>query len=331
MPISNSRVLVVIIAVRYPVAPSSSGSVSSSRLSRSLRFCAWGVIGWSPVLCQYLAPEAPTAVLGLTDGGGWPQASVICDATGSAAPLHGLHEEPYRFFSDGEEAWTTEWLSSPQHTQILESPGAKVVQLEVRDRWEQTTVVQQEITLEIGDPPPATTPNILMANFKASYEEMLSDPFTEMLHPDFKMILSPGTLDEWGWDDGFYFDRTDMAAIHANLFGGEPGEDADGNTVHPIDSIVVDLLYPMGAWSPIPEEDLYFGENEGQWANYMVIIRFWNTDLSHNFKVQQSVNFYVAEVTENESTEYQLLGIRGLIPGRKSEEITWDGFLAIYR
>ena len=185
--------------------------------------------------------------------------------------------------------------------------------------------------MAIAPAPAATTPEMLMVNFSGSYEEMLIDPFTDLLHPDFQMILLSGTLEDWGWADGFYFNFTDMVTIHTHIFSEEPGMDVDWNLIHPIGSIVIDLLEPQGAWNPIPEEDLRFGGYEGMWANYEVGIKFWDAYLSHNFWVQQSVNFYVAPVTENDSTEYRLLGIRGLPPLGKSDEISWDSFLALYR
>ena len=170
----------------------------------------------------------------------------------------------------------------------------------------------------------------LMPAFSASYGEMQIYQFTKLLHEDFQMILLPETLDDWGWANDFYFNNSGMVTIHTNLFGGEPGVSAVGKPFPPVESIVVELFEPQGVWAPIPAEDSYFGESGGQWASYMVQIVFWYGEQSYQLRVQQVVNFYAVPVTEGGSL-YQLLGIRGLSPVRKSEEASWDGVLALYR
>lgn len=167
--------------------------------------------------------------------------------------------------------------------------------------------------------PFASTPDILMSNFREIYTGMLVDEFRDMLHENYKTILLNGTLDEWGWEDGYYFDYTEEVNIHTNMFGGEPGFDADGNKRHPIDKIDVDVLEPLTGWSATPSDDLLFGEIANMpastWANYRVDISFWDADLSHRWVVQQQVNFYVTQVQENGRTKYLMLGQRGFAAG----------------
>ncbi len=160
--------------------------------------------------------------------------------------------------------------------------------------------------------PPATTPEQLMKNFKTVYTEMLIDDFVDLLHEEYKTILLSETLDEWSWASDFYFNYTDEVTIHTKMFRGDPGVDANGNTVHPIDSIVVDLLEPQTTWDDIPEDDQWFGGFNGKWAEYRVNIQFFNADLSHKFEVQQRVLFYIVPVQENGRTIYKMLGQRGL-------------------
>ena len=165
---------------------------------------------------------------------------------------------------------------------------------------------------EDNELPWASTPDILMSNFEEVYTGMLINEFTDMLHEDYQTILLSGTLEDWGWSDNFTFDKSVEVAIHTNLFGGASGVDSDGNPVHPIDSIEVDLLELQGDWDVIPLDDLDFGGYDGQWGNFEVFLHFWNADASHEYEVQQNVNFYVAPVVVEGRTKFLMLGQRGL-------------------
>ena len=186
----------------------------------------------------------------------------------------------------------------------------------------------------VTDPPSLSpTPSALMRNFKTIYTHQLIEDFTALLHPDFQMILLSGTCQDWGWPSDMTFGQDNMTTIHVNMFSGQPGQDSVGNAIYPVAEIVIDLLELQGVWVPITEETQFFNEFEGQWANYEVLIKFWNADLSHNFEVQQQVNFYVIEVTIGDDTGYQLLGIRGLPLYQKveGESFGWGDILAAYR
>jgi hypothetical protein len=178
--------------------------------------------------------------------------------------------------------------------------------------------------------PPATTA-ALMLSFENNYTEMLIEDFSDLLHPDFQMILLARTCQNWGWPDSTTFDKTEMIAIHDNVFSGLLGLDPNGNTVHPVDRILVDVLELQGTWAKIPEDDLYFGGYDGWWGCHQVELQFWDADNSHRFVVYQAVNFFVTEVTIEGNTGYQLLGIRGLPLFRKTDEATWGDLLALYR
>jgi hypothetical protein len=163
-----------------------------------------------------------------------------------------------------------------------------------------------------NDLPPATTREKLMINFETIYTEMRFDDFQDMLHEDYKTILLSDTLEEWGWADDYYFDRTIELDIHRKMFGGQTGLDSNGNIIHPIDSILVDVLELQGTWEKIPEDDLYFGGYDGWWGHYRVELQFKDADNSHRFVVQQAVNFFVAPVDVNGRDIWVMLGQRGL-------------------
>ena len=167
--------------------------------------------------------------------------------------------------------------------------------------------------IDTGLPDP-TTKDQLMKNFETIYEEMDIDEFTKMLHEDYKTLLLSSTLTDWDWADDFYFDRTIEVEIHTNLFGGATGLTPDGNTVHPIDSIVVELLEQQGDWDDIPDTDEYFGGYGGEFSSYQVWLQFWDAANEHKFEVQQEVIFYVAPVDVDGRVLYRMLGQKGLPP-----------------
>ena len=177
----------------------------------------------------------------------------------------------------------------------------------------------------------ATTPDSLASLFRIAYQEMQIDDFTALLHPDFEMILLADTLEDWGWPEGYTFDRAEMVSIHENIFLGQVGEDRDGNLIQPIGSIEVPLLWLDGEWGPILEDDLNFADFEGMWGLFEVNFQFYNAAASHRHSVQQQVKFYVAPVVENGTTRYELLGINGLPLYRKTEQINWGGFLTRFQ
>lgn len=160
-------------------------------------------------------------------------------------------------------------------------------------------------------------PDKLMQNFETIYTEMRIDDFREMLHPAYKTILLPSTLAEWQnggnplAEDVFY--RDDEVRIHENMFSGNTGLGALGETIPPIDSITVDYLSKSGAWEPIPESDPNFAGHGGYWALFNVLLYFNNPD-QHRYEVQQDVEFYVVPTDDGGKTKWLLLGQRGLEP-----------------
>jgi len=183
------------------------------------------------------------------------------------------------------------------------------------------------------EPPVIASPDALMDGFETIYTDMMIYAFTDLLHPDFEMILSAEILDDWDWPVGFTFDRDEMVSIHANMFGGQPGADSSGNSVHPIASIDIPLLDPQTAWTAVTSEDEYFGQSDNaKSATYRVILQFYNADISHKFEVQQEVVFYVADIAGDEETKnYRLLGLRCLPLDYKTDEASWEQVLSLYR
>ncbi len=162
-----------------------------------------------------------------------------------------------------------------------------------------------------------STPDILMQNFERIYTELRIDDFRNMLHAEYKTVLLPSTLAEWEnagnplAAEVFY--RDDEINIHENMFSGNTGLDAIGQTIPPIDSINVDYIQKNGSWEPIPESDEYFGGMGGYYALFNVLIYFNNPD-QHRYEVRQDVEFYVVAVQDGGRNKWLLLGQRGHEP-----------------
>jgi hypothetical protein len=166
----------------------------------------------------------------------------------------------------------------------------------------------------IVDPPAelqyADTPDKLMENFETIYTDMLIDDFRDMLHTDYRTILLTGTINDWGWEAGYTFDRDDEIIIHTHMFDGSPGSDENGNNINPLDRIEVSLFEREGEWITVPQDDVDFPGTKR--AIYNVRIFFHDNTGGHAFEVNQSVIFYAQAMDDNGRTKYLLRGQRGI-------------------
>ena len=181
-----------------------------------------------------------------------------------------------------------------------------------------------------GITPPAS-PDEVMASFEYSYTEMRIDVLASLLHEDFQMILMFDTIAQWSWPDSMTFDKSTFTVIHQNMFDGSVGLTSDGNFVHPIDTIVVERLEQQGSWVTTPADDPDFGEYEGSSGEFSIIFEFWDSANEHKFEIQHEAIFYVVPVMVDGSVRYQLIGIGGFKPYEKTDSVSWDEVLAMYR
>ena len=146
--------------------------------------------------------------------------------------------------------------------------------------------------------PPAVTPDILMSNFRRTYEAMNSGDFEAMLHPDYRTILLQSTFDDWAQGDNpltqMYFDHDAEVTIHRNIFEGLGGVDEQGRTIPPIDSITVTIMEKNGVWDDVEGSDVNFGGKNAYWAQYTLLMHFNKPDASR-FEVNQIVDFFVVQ------------------------------------
>ncbi len=284
------------------------------------------------ILCSYLVPSAPTAMLTLSDAGGFPYALIECDATGSMDPVHGLAPVAFNFADASLEGrWFSSWREATVFLRSEDAPGTYPVQVTVRNRWNLTAMAVDSVTVAVADPPAATTGAILVDNVVGAYQTMATEALASQLDDQFKMILRPEVQDEWGWSSDFHFDRDDFVQAHTQMFRGDPGADANGNVVHPIAGITIDVFEQQAAWQQVPPQDVYFGGVADYFVPYQVGIGFYNADLSHRFLVRQQVLVYATEIDNMGTTEYRLVGLRALSSSRKTDDVGWDDVIALYR
>ncbi|MCP4290722.1 MAG: hypothetical protein GY780_02650 [bacterium] len=150
--------------------------------------------------------------------------------------------------------------------------------------------------------PPNTEPDVMMANFKDIYEAMDSDAFEDLLHADFRSVLSQETIDAWNESNSplelAYFDRDAEIQIHRNIFEGLGGIDEDGIAQPPVDSIAVNVLDKDSAWEPVDASEEYFGGMGAYKARFNMLMYFNNPN-GHRFEVQQPVDFYAIQGSDD--------------------------------
>ncbi len=167
--------------------------------------------------------------------------------------------------------------------------------------------------VEPEERPQALTTDIMMSNFEDIYEKMDADAYAAMLHEGYRTVLLAETIEEWAGGDrplaNDYFDRDAEVAIHTNMFNQLTGEDAEGRSVPPIESINVDQMTRVGTWTQVDPSEEYFGQQypAAYSCRYDVLIHL-NQPGSSRFEVNQAVVFYALKVGDI----WLMLGQKGL-------------------
>lgn len=143
-------------------------------------------------------------------------------------------------------------------------------------------------TTPVGLPFPATE-DILMENFRLSYEDMDFNSFRDMLHPDYVFLLQPSTTEEFP-DVGDQFSREEEIEIARRMFAGDPVTDPDGNLVPGISTISFDHYEQQGEWDTSSGNDVI---PDSQFALFDVTFLFDRPGHS-TLKVVGQIKFYVA-------------------------------------
>jgi hypothetical protein len=176
------------------------------------------------------------------------------------------------------------------------------------------------------------TPDALMANFQAAYENMSYDGLRELLHPDFLMVLQESTIQEFP-DLGTTLDLNEELRIHDRMFSGQSVEDPEGNFVPGVQEIVFSMFRRLDTWQPTPSDDIF---PNVEWAPYEVEILFDRGPGFSTLKVEGMIKFYVKSrelVYKGETHRYyQMIGQVDLTNGgAKTEGFSWGSTKALYR
>ncbi len=178
-----------------------------------------------------------------------------------------------------------------------------------------------------NDLPAATNEDILMSHFREVYSYMDYANFSNLLHPDHKLILISETIRNWNWAEGTVFDRNTMLTIHENMFGGSPGIDHNGNNIAPLGNITIDLFEQIGNWTPVALEEVDFpGCNK---ALFQIKFYFNDDSGTHSFEVDQQILFYVDNIEET----YYIKGIRPISSNQNKDagNLSLDVLLSKYQ
>lgn len=173
----------------------------------------------------------------------------------------------------------------------------------------------------VAPPPPRyefpDTPDKLMANFKAVYENMDFDAFKDMLHPDYKTILQTSTSTLYP-EVGTELDLSEELTIHNNMFTGQPGTSPDGTLVAGIVGIQFQILEKQQEWTLTPANDPI--PNALQ-TLYDVIFLFDRGEGETFLRVEGDIKFYVSrrDSVINQTTT------RDYYEMRAQEDLTIDG------
>ena len=136
------------------------------------------------------------------------------------------------------------------------------------------------------------TPDKLMANYVAVYDDMATANYADLIHPDFIMVLQQETIDRFP-GVGENLDSATELSIAANMFAGLEGVDQAGQAVPPIRDIDILHMELMSNWAVVEPG----GPVPGDWmAAYEIQFGFQRDEQHHMSMAEGQVQFYVAAV-----------------------------------
>jgi len=150
--------------------------------------------------------------------------------------------------------------------------------------------------------PPATTPQILMDNFKTVYEKMNYTGYLTVIDPSFRIYLNPATVTEFGLPLD-YFDYDEESRIAKNMFSGDAITRPNGDIVPGIVGIEFSNFYPEAAWTMSPSDDKI---PDALWAPYRVDIVIHQG--SRDLRIQGLIYFYLQPFDVEGQTIYRMVG-----------------------
>lgn len=153
--------------------------------------------------------------------------------------------------------------------------------------------------------PPALTQADLMAQLQTVYEDMDYRGYTQILDPEFKIILKPETITEFSLPTNYFTYDQDIQ-ITERMFSGDPA----GENVPGITSISVIDMIIVTPWEE--SQDTEFPD--ASYAKYNVHFEFWqgSGDARQKMTVKGEIDFYLSATPINyegkERTQYKMVG-----------------------
>jgi len=183
-------------------------------------------------------------------------------------------------------------------------------------------------------PPGATTPDKVIANFKAVYFGMDLASYRDfVLDDEYTFVLQPATVEEFGLADST-LDRAEELAVTERMFSGLA--DHLGQV---ITSIELQSLQPQGAWQRPEADDPYFGDVPGTLVRLYEITA--NVYIQGDFHYEmngEQIFVVVADTFLVEGVPTPFYHLRGQIDRtvlsplatRPVDQVTWSTLKALF-
>jgi hypothetical protein len=133
------------------------------------------------------------------------------------------------------------------------------------------------------------SPDQLMLNFKAIYEDMDFAAYAKMIHPDYIMILQQSTQDLYP-DVGSTLDVAEELRMHERMFSKQDVTDPKGTLVPGVQTIEFRNFVRSAPWSTSPSTDQI---PNAKYAVYNVEFLFDRGQGYKLLKVLGQIKFYV--------------------------------------
>jgi hypothetical protein len=179
--------------------------------------------------------------------------------------------------------------------------------------------------------PLAATADQLMSNFVTAYENMDYAAYLEVVDPEFRIYLQPGTIADFKLER-VYFDYAEDCDITGNMFTGEaPAPDAA-----PINGIDFIALNGAGPW--VDAEDERFPGAQHRVFEVLFIFHLGAGDSRKDLTVQGRIDVYVkTETVRFEGRQQTRFVLVGQIDdtndsyAKPNQDATWGEVKALYR
>ncbi len=180
-----------------------------------------------------------------------------------------------------------------------------------------------------------SSPERLVQHFQIVYETMDPEAFALLLHAQYSMPLQSAVAADYP-DLGPALERDEVLRIHDRLFSRQPGNDPNQQPVAAAQSIAIQSLQRLGAWTAAAPGDAFPGTVR---AGYGVVLLMDRGASESVFKVQGTLEFHLAmrdsSVNGDTRTYYKLRALTDLTQDAKAdkgvENVSFGRLLGFWR